>query len=185
MGKRPSVKSEPATKKQSVKNSDTAWYDGIIKQANKIVAAGGHPAESTLGVDLKELRAMAGELECSMAEATLFDWQRTMDPLRVPLDTFKLERPTAGYPPAIDWLTHLRDIVSNNFDSRREAVDIRPGLQGQIQGQFAIVKGFTRISIIMFAWMQIAKVTKESLSAADLVLMKQLPPLIVFCWLSN
>lgn len=97
-------------------------------------------------------------VELLKLEDVVFPATTTRVPIMVPIDSISWKVPSSGLPPALDWGTHLVSIVTDNYDSRRVPIDIRPTVSDLIgkplgPASVCLVKGFTRTSIIAFALM--------------------------------
>lgn len=100
--------------------------------------------------------------EIPQCDTIVFPAESTDAPIRIPLDAFSFEEPDGGLPPLIDWMTLLRLILNSGFDSRREAIDVKP-VSAEVLGKplrpGALIpsKGWRRSSVPAFVVLTLMK----------------------------
>jgi len=174
MGKRPGApglggcKARPRASAPAVQ-ATTSWALAVKARVDAAQQAGKHPGSFVSEMLAGENRAVADHLrKCAD------DWltksgnpsllpdlgsifvpvNSTRQPVMFPFDAFHLPEPVSGYPPLLDWMTHLMSILTDNYDNR-EAVDIAPRYLAMVgkpltSGSVSVIKGFTRMSIVGF-----------------------------------
>ena len=154
------------------RQSETKWAIAVMERAYSLVKDGTHPAKWVMD---KFGIASGRESQTSLRNSIQTIIGGAMNPLEgitfpvasdkietlsIPLDAFVLERPAIGedlidLPPRIQWMNTLRDICFQGYDTMREAIQVKlanPEARGRplAIGSVVPVKGFTRISVIMF-----------------------------------
>ena len=163
----------------------TSWVLAVKACVDTAQAAGNHPCDfvsKQLGSNedrsvahhlrkcVDDWLVRAGNLPLLAELASInFPVESTRQPLLFPFDAFHLGVPVSGFPPLLDWVTHLMSIMCDNYDNR-DAVDVAPGHLAMIgkpltSGCVAVIKGYTRMSIIGFILLVIFN--DESLEELD------------------
>lgn len=154
----------------ALRQASSVWAQAVLEKATSLEKAGEHPASYVVsrlhseGEHHKALRDSivawlhehGSTVEMVECEAVVFPAESTRSPMLIPLDSLCWPVPSSGLPPALDWFTHLLSIVTDNYDSRRAPVDIKPVHSELVakpleSASVSLVKGFTRSSIVAFA----------------------------------
>jgi len=163
------------------------WVVKLEQIIQDMVAKGSHPAQWAINGFSEQSSALhthvhqciTNHLDMHSQSAghpheneVCFPTSSTRDPIRVPIWCMLLTTPVTGLPPLVDWQIHCKSILHNNFDSRREPLDVRPvSLEclghAITDGTVVPVKGFTRSSILLFLLAHIFEVLPELTSLLE------------------
>jgi hypothetical protein len=125
-------------------------------------------------------------VEMAKLETMCFPEKSTDTAIKIPLDAFCWDVPPTGYPPIIDWMCHLTSILGECYDGRREPIDIKPvatmNLGDQLKpNSIALVKGFTRTSIVVFSVFSALREMSFSMSEEDTASFTRPPRTLISC----